>query len=58
MESEIKAGAKVVQTAHPEYGTWTISEPCPGVPGMWHVRKPRGEIVVDAAELAKFWKLA
>ena len=56
----IKAGMKVSQIAHPEYGTWIIREQAHAagrvIGGMWHVRGNTGEIVVDGAELETFWQ--
>lgn len=62
---QIKAGQRVSQTAHPEYGTWFIKEVARAggeyIPGMWHVHKcarASDGIVVDQAELITFWQTA
>ncbi len=58
-KKDIKKGLKVIQVAHPEYGTWTIQGPAKGT-NSWEVKRDSrgGEIVVDVAELTKHWKKA
>ncbi|HAF39547.1 MAG TPA: hypothetical protein DCG72_11230 [Gammaproteobacteria bacterium] len=55
-KDQIKAGQRIFQVAHPEYGDWTIVEHYSG--GMWNVRGRSGMICTCEGELTKFWAIA
>ena len=52
---QIKAGQRVRQIDHPEYGEWTIMRHYHE--GTWEVRGQRGEIAVSDTELMRFWEI-
>jgi hypothetical protein len=52
-KDQIKAGQRVRQIAHPEYGDWTIMRHYHET--TWEVRGLAGEIAVCEGELTKFW---
>ena len=56
---DLRAGLRIKQTQHPEYGDWKILGRARGT-GSWEVQREdrRGTIVVDGAELIRFWEKA